>query len=201
MKKVHVKIIVASKIGCSVSVFSTVVERWKSHGVSSAMSSYADARDYYSYSASSFGDEVDTDPLCCCEYFDRNDERNHILACCCNCVDFDESCDRFVCLDFFAKAKVFGRSPLPPRKELLIGRRGSSLPYIHPTTRMVWYGWLMRLALLVLGRKFWCIGFFVCFIHDLDPEVVWSFVYSSRRSQFTQATSLFSIYSSLTFHR
>lgn len=96
------------------------------------MSSYADARDYYSYSASSFGDEVDTDPLCCCEYFDRNDERNHILACCCNCVDFDESCDRFVCLDFFAKAKVFGRPPLLPPKGI-IDREARQLIAIHPS--------------------------------------------------------------------
>ncbi|XP_058453244.1 palmitoyltransferase ZDHHC23-B isoform X1 [Malaya genurostris] len=40
--------------------------------------------------------ELDTDPLCCCEYYDRGYERNHILACCCNCVDVDESFDRFV---------------------------------------------------------------------------------------------------------
>lgn len=40
--------------------------------------------------------ELDTDPLCCCEYYDRNAARNHILACCCNCTDVDESFDRFV---------------------------------------------------------------------------------------------------------
>uniref|UniRef100_A0A8D8G6D6 Palmitoyltransferase ZDHHC23 n=2 Tax=Culex pipiens TaxID=7175 RepID=A0A8D8G6D6_CULPI len=37
--------------------------------------------------------ELDTDPLCCCEYYDRNAARNHILACCCNCTDVDESFD------------------------------------------------------------------------------------------------------------
>lgn len=42
-------------------------------------------------------DSDDPDPLCCCEYFDRNDERNHILACCCNCTEFDESFDRLIC--------------------------------------------------------------------------------------------------------
>lgn len=36
----------------------------------------------------------DPDPLCCCEYFDRNNERNHILACFCNCVEFDSLFDR-----------------------------------------------------------------------------------------------------------
>ncbi|GJQ87323.1 GABPI [Trypoxylus dichotomus] len=38
----------------------------------------------------------DNNPLCCCEYFDLHDERNHILACCCNCQDFDEGFDSFI---------------------------------------------------------------------------------------------------------
>ncbi|XP_034779737.1 palmitoyltransferase ZDHHC23-B-like isoform X2 [Acipenser ruthenus] len=33
--------------------------------------------------------------LCCCEYLDRNGEKNHIAACCCNCEDLDETCDRW----------------------------------------------------------------------------------------------------------
>ncbi|XP_019870371.1 palmitoyltransferase ZDHHC23 [Aethina tumida] len=37
-----------------------------------------------------------TVPLCCCEYYDRNNERNHILACLCNCEDLDEAFDSFV---------------------------------------------------------------------------------------------------------
>lgn len=32
--------------------------------------------------------------LCCCEYFDENNERNHILGCCCNCIEFDMCVDR-----------------------------------------------------------------------------------------------------------
>ncbi|CAH0555689.1 unnamed protein product [Brassicogethes aeneus] len=35
-------------------------------------------------------------PLCCCEYYDINNERNHILACLCNCVDLDEAFDNLV---------------------------------------------------------------------------------------------------------
>lgn len=35
------------------------------------------------------------DPLCCCEYFDRDNERNHLLGCCCNCIDFDIACERY----------------------------------------------------------------------------------------------------------
>ncbi|XP_055680224.1 palmitoyltransferase ZDHHC23-B [Lutzomyia longipalpis] len=39
-------------------------------------------------------EKIYPDPLCCCEYIDRNNERNHILACCCNCVDLDAAADR-----------------------------------------------------------------------------------------------------------
>ncbi|KAJ8964572.1 hypothetical protein NQ314_004876 [Rhamnusium bicolor] len=35
-------------------------------------------------------------PLCCCEYYDVNHERNHILACCCNCVDLDEAFESLI---------------------------------------------------------------------------------------------------------
>lgn len=33
-------------------------------------------------------------PLCCCEYIDQHRERNHLAACCCNCVDLDMAFDR-----------------------------------------------------------------------------------------------------------
>ncbi|KAL1139300.1 hypothetical protein AAG570_006286 [Ranatra chinensis] len=35
-------------------------------------------------------------PLCCCEYIDLNNERNHILGCCCNCVELDLCFDRLI---------------------------------------------------------------------------------------------------------
>ncbi|XP_069691820.1 palmitoyltransferase ZDHHC23 isoform X1 [Periplaneta americana] len=38
----------------------------------------------------------DNSPLCCCEYWNINQERSHILGCCCNCEDFDESVERLV---------------------------------------------------------------------------------------------------------
>ncbi|CAG9834932.1 unnamed protein product [Diabrotica balteata] len=34
--------------------------------------------------------------LCCCEYYDINYERNHILACCCNCEDLDEAFESLI---------------------------------------------------------------------------------------------------------
>lgn len=36
----------------------------------------------------------DKDSLCCCEYINRNQERSHILECCCNCEELDICCDR-----------------------------------------------------------------------------------------------------------
>uniref|UniRef100_A0A8C6T441 Palmitoyltransferase n=1 Tax=Neogobius melanostomus TaxID=47308 RepID=A0A8C6T441_9GOBI len=36
------------------------------------------------------------DPLCCCEYVNRQGERSHVAACCCDCEDLDDACDRFL---------------------------------------------------------------------------------------------------------
>ncbi|XP_017572786.1 palmitoyltransferase ZDHHC23-B isoform X1 [Pygocentrus nattereri] len=35
-------------------------------------------------------------PLCCCEYVDRHGGRSHVAACCCDCEDLDEACDRWM---------------------------------------------------------------------------------------------------------
>ena len=32
--------------------------------------------------------------LCCCEYINLQGERSHVAACCCDCEDLDEACDR-----------------------------------------------------------------------------------------------------------
>lgn len=40
---------------------------------------------------------MDSEPLCCCEYVDDNQQINHILACCCNCYDLDEGFERCIC--------------------------------------------------------------------------------------------------------
>ncbi|XP_070709129.1 palmitoyltransferase ZDHHC23-B [Pempheris klunzingeri] len=39
-------------------------------------------------------DEEET--LCCCEYVNRHGERSHVAACCCDCEDLDDACDRFL---------------------------------------------------------------------------------------------------------
>nr|XP_020660053.1 palmitoyltransferase ZDHHC23 isoform X2 [Pogona vitticeps] len=36
------------------------------------------------------------DTLCCCEYLDRNGQRSHLAACCCECDDLDECCERWL---------------------------------------------------------------------------------------------------------
>uniref|UniRef100_A0A336MKH3 CSON000585 protein n=1 Tax=Culicoides sonorensis TaxID=179676 RepID=A0A336MKH3_CULSO len=40
--------------------------------------------------------DEDPDPLCCCEYFDRHEQRNHIFLCCCQCTELDEICERLI---------------------------------------------------------------------------------------------------------
>ncbi|XP_018324777.1 palmitoyltransferase ZDHHC23 [Agrilus planipennis] len=39
---------------------------------------------------------LENEALCCCEYYDVNNERNHILTCCCNCLEFDEAFDNLI---------------------------------------------------------------------------------------------------------
>lgn len=36
------------------------------------------------------------DTLCCCEYVNRQGQRSHVAACCCDCEDLDDACDRFL---------------------------------------------------------------------------------------------------------
>ncbi|XP_029979063.1 palmitoyltransferase ZDHHC23-B [Sphaeramia orbicularis] len=38
----------------------------------------------------------DEEPLCCCEYVNSLGERSHVAACCCDCEDLDDVCDRFL---------------------------------------------------------------------------------------------------------
>lgn len=39
-------------------------------------------------------EEPELEPLCCCEYIDRNGEKNHVAAFLCDCQDLDEGCER-----------------------------------------------------------------------------------------------------------
>ncbi|XP_004475690.2 palmitoyltransferase ZDHHC23 isoform X1 [Dasypus novemcinctus] len=41
-------------------------------------------------------EEPELEPLCCCEYIDRNGEKNHVAACLCDCQDLDEGCERWI---------------------------------------------------------------------------------------------------------
>ncbi|XP_014831109.1 PREDICTED: palmitoyltransferase ZDHHC23 [Poecilia mexicana] len=41
-------------------------------------------------------EEKKEEVLCCCEYVNRHGERSHVAACCCDCEDLDDACDRFL---------------------------------------------------------------------------------------------------------
>ncbi|XP_034562123.1 palmitoyltransferase ZDHHC23 isoform X2 [Notolabrus celidotus] len=40
--------------------------------------------------------EEEEETLCCCEYVNRHGDRSHVAACCCDCDDLDDACDRFL---------------------------------------------------------------------------------------------------------
>lgn len=40
--------------------------------------------------------EEEEETLCCCEYVNRHGDRSHVAACCCDCEDLDDACDRFL---------------------------------------------------------------------------------------------------------
>lgn len=40
--------------------------------------------------------EEEEETLCCCEYVNRHGERSHVAACCCDCEDLDDACDRLL---------------------------------------------------------------------------------------------------------
>ncbi|GFG30496.1 hypothetical protein Cfor_08119 [Coptotermes formosanus] len=44
----------------------------------------------------------DSSPLCCCEYWNIQQERSHILGCCCNCEDLDDGVERLQAIFFSA---------------------------------------------------------------------------------------------------
>ncbi|CAG9863727.1 unnamed protein product [Phyllotreta striolata] len=71
----------------------------------------------------------DNSALCCCEYYDINYERNHILACCCNCEDLDEAFERF----------ISGRS-VPDK------RRQAVIMTIQDRLRIPWRGGAKQIA-------------------------------------------------------
>merc|ERR1711915_1037139 len=39
---------------------------------------------------------AEIEPLCCCEYYDNQGERSHLLALCCDCEALDKAVDRLV---------------------------------------------------------------------------------------------------------
>ena len=42
-------------------------------------------------------ENLEENPLCLCEYYNKNNERTHILFCCCNCEAFDDACTYILC--------------------------------------------------------------------------------------------------------
>lgn len=78
------------------------------------------------------------EPLCCCEYVDRRGRRSHLAACCCDCEELDDGCDRYRLRDprgpptaghppgggVSAGLPPWGRGSRAPLPGKLVGREG-----------------------------------------------------------------------------
>lgn len=53
-----------------------------------------------------YDDHHPENSLCCCEYFDHNQERTHLLACCCNCSEFDQCCENLLCCNGISRRQA-----------------------------------------------------------------------------------------------
>lgn len=54
--------------------------------------------DYIAMAQTANEEEKETSSgLCCCEYIDKDQQRFHILGCCCNCLDFDIVFTNLIC--------------------------------------------------------------------------------------------------------
>lgn len=56
-------------------------------------------------------------PLCLCEYYNKNNQRVHLLMCCCNCEAFDTLCTSLLCCDD-ANTDHINKLPDPKRSRL-----------------------------------------------------------------------------------
>ncbi|XP_030625466.1 palmitoyltransferase ZDHHC23-B [Chanos chanos] len=130
------------------------------------------------------------DPLCCCEYVDRHGGRSHMAACCCDCEDLDEACDRWM-----------KREPQKPdsvsrvltvisdrlRVPWLSGARRVDLSLIPPL--------LLLPALLHLAALHFLLGIVV--LTALPGMVLWYYYFTHRkkgRTLFFLSLALFSLF-------
>ncbi|XP_075292930.1 palmitoyltransferase ZDHHC23 isoform X2 [Opisthocomus hoazin] len=129
------------------------------------------------------------EPLCCCEYVDRRGERNHLAACCCDCEDLDESCERWLT-----------RRPPPP------GALRRIAGTVADRARVPWFGGAVKVnvslvpplvllpAALHLAALHFLLGLAV--LASLPAAVLWYYYRTHQRRQrtlFFLALGLFSL--------
>ncbi|XP_061660872.1 palmitoyltransferase ZDHHC23-B isoform X2 [Syngnathoides biaculeatus] len=132
----------------------------------------------------------DDERLCCCEYVNRHGERSHVAACCCDCEDLDDACDRF-----------FKREPQNPeslsRVAADIGDR-FRVPWLRGGARRVDLSVIPPLlllpALLHLAAFHFLVG--VAVLITLPVLVLWYYYFTHRkkaRTLFFLSLALFSL--------
>ncbi|XP_063339728.1 palmitoyltransferase ZDHHC23-B isoform X1 [Pelmatolapia mariae] len=128
--------------------------------------------------------------LCCCEYMNRHGQRSHVAACCCDCEDLDDACDRFLKREpqkpeslSQVAAVVTDRIRVP---WLWGGARKVDLSIIPPL--------LLLPALLHLAALHFLIGMVV--LTALPGLVLWYYYFTHRkkgRTLFFLSLALFSL--------
>ncbi|XP_077364412.1 palmitoyltransferase ZDHHC23-B isoform X2 [Festucalex cinctus] len=135
-------------------------------------------------------DKDEDERLCCCEYVNRRGERSHVGACCCDCEDLDEACDRF-----------FNREPQSPEALSRVVAEISDrirVPWLRGGARRVDLSVVPPLvllpALLHLAAFHFLLG--VAVLITLPALMLWYYYFTHRkkaRTLFFLSLALFSL--------
>ncbi|XP_061614768.1 palmitoyltransferase ZDHHC23-B isoform X2 [Phyllopteryx taeniolatus] len=135
-------------------------------------------------------DEDEQEHLCCCEYVNRHGKRSHVAACCCDCEDLDDACDRF-----------FKREPQNPESLSHVAADISDrfrIPWLRGGARRVDLSVIPPLVLLPtllhLAAFHFLVG--VAVLITLPGLVLWYYYFTHRkkaRTLFFLSLALFSL--------
>ncbi|XP_061522707.1 palmitoyltransferase ZDHHC23-B isoform X2 [Phycodurus eques] len=135
-------------------------------------------------------DEDEQEHLCCCEYVNRHGKRSHVAACCCDCEDLDDACDRF-----------FKREPQNPESLSHVAADISDrfrIPWLRGGARRVDLSVIPPLVLLPtllhLAAFHFLVG--VAVLITLPVLVLWYYYFTHRkkaRTLFFLSLALFSL--------
>ncbi|KAM9839187.1 palmitoyltransferase ZDHHC23-B isoform 1-T2 [Aulostomus maculatus] len=135
-------------------------------------------------------EEEEEESLCCCEYVNRHGERSHVAACCCDCEDLDDTCDRF-----------FKREPQKPESLSQVAEVVSDrirVPWLWGGARKVELSIIPPLIILPVLLHLAALHFLLglVFLTALPGLVLWYYYFTHRkkgRTLFFLSLALFSL--------